>query len=214
MVKEGDFIKIEYTGHDDKGAIFDSTYGEIAKSLHGKEGAMLIIFGKDRLIAGLEEALKEMKKGDKRELSFSPEKAFGYRNRDLIRTMPEKDFYKSEIMPEPGLVVTLDMEDGRLNGMVKSVSGGRVLVDFNHALADKNVKYSLTLADIIEGPNEKVKALMDDLSLEGTAVVVGPKLELTLSKKTKDLKEKKDYFVALVKELIPDIKDVSVTESD
>ena len=46
MIKEGDFIKIEYTGYDDKGQVFDSTSGEVAKAMHQKEGPMLIVFKK------------------------------------------------------------------------------------------------------------------------------------------------------------------------
>src|SRR3989338_1151359 len=131
MIKTGDFIKIDYTAYDDKGNAFDSTSGEIAKKMHGKEGAMLIIFGKDRLVSGLEETIGKMAKGEKAEITLSPEKAFGHRNKDMIRIMSEKEFYKSEIMPHVGLAVNLDTEQGSFMGVIKSVSGGRLLVDFN-----------------------------------------------------------------------------------
>ena len=57
-MNKGDFLKLEYTGYDDKGNVFDSTSGEIAKKLHNKEGTLLIVFGYDKLVVGLEEVLQ------------------------------------------------------------------------------------------------------------------------------------------------------------
>ena len=132
MIKIGDFIKIDYTAYDESGNVFDATKGEVAKSLHTKEGPILIVFGRDKLILGLEEEIARMSKGGKLELTFPPEKAFGSRSKDLIRIMSDKDFFRSEIMPQPGVVVNLDTDQGKLMGVIKSVSGGRVLVDFNN----------------------------------------------------------------------------------
>ncbi|MEM2948512.1 MAG: hypothetical protein QXG02_03205 [Candidatus Anstonellales archaeon] len=44
MVNKGDFVLMEFEGRDDKGNIFDSTKGEVAKKLRGKEKPMLIVF--------------------------------------------------------------------------------------------------------------------------------------------------------------------------
>ncbi|HNT61164.1 MAG TPA: FKBP-type peptidyl-prolyl cis-trans isomerase, partial [Candidatus Bilamarchaeaceae archaeon] len=79
MVSKGDLILLELEGKDAEGNVFDSTSGDIAKRLHGKEGPLLLSYGFDRIIPGLFEAIGKMGKGESREVSFGPDKAFGRR---------------------------------------------------------------------------------------------------------------------------------------
>ena len=44
-------------------------------------------------------------------------------------------FKKENITTQPGLQITVD----EAVGMVKTVSGGRVIVDFNHPLSGKDI---------------------------------------------------------------------------
>lgn len=210
LVKQGDFIRIEYTGYDEKNSIFDSTSGEIAKSLHGKEGALLVIYGTDRLIPGMEEALANMQKGSTKELQLNADKAFGHRNKALVRVMSEKDFYRSEIRPEVGLVINLDTENGRMMGTIKSVSGGRILVDFNHPLADKNVRYTLKLIEVIEKTSEKITQLISDMGINAKIKLSANEdaLEIDIEEKPADYEQKKQYLLGAVRLLFPGIKDV------
>ena len=215
LVKQGDFIRIEYTGYDDKSNVFDSTSGEIAKSLHGKEGSILVIYGTDRLVPGMEEALLNMENGNSKELQLNPDKAFGHRMQDLVRIMSDKDFYRSEIRPEVGLTIHLDTDQGRMLGTVKSVSGGRILVDFNHPLADKNVKYTLKLVDIIDKTPEKINALISDMDLKAKTKLSEKEdeLEIEISEKPKDYDQKKQYLSAVLKVLFPTIKTINFKDS-
>lgn len=208
MVKKGDFIKIEYTGYDSNGNVFDSTSGDIAKQLHGKEGSMLIVLGVDYLVQGMEDAVFSMKKGDESDITIPPEKAFGSRNRNRIKIFPILEFYQNELNPYPGSVVQMETEHGALNGMVKSVNSGRVLVDFNHPLADQTVRYKIKLVDIVEAIDAKISALMVDLGVAGTFVVEGGKATFTLNKGQADEDLKKTRLTIAVKSAIPEIKDV------
>ena len=215
MVKNGDFILIEYTGYDAKGSVFDSTKGDIGKNMHGKDGPILIIYGKDLLVPGMQEALTTMHKGDSKRLQLPFEKAFGKRRRELVKTMPLSEFYNSEINPVPGIVVNLDTPQGRLMGVVKSVNSGRVLVDFNHPLAEQNVSYDLVLSDVIEKTQEKVTVLLTDLQLKGTGKVEKDTVTIELSKKNENLAQKKSYVEMLIKSLFPEeLKTVTINEVD
>jgi len=60
---------------------------------------------------------------------------YGKRNPSLVRLVPLREFYKRGIKPIPGLVVTIN----GLPAVILSISGGRVLVDFNHPLAGKEL---------------------------------------------------------------------------
>lgn len=214
MVIKGDFIKLEYTGYDDRGNIFDATTGEIARKLHNKEGAMLLVFGYDRLVSGLEEAISGMKKGETKELSLTPEKAFGERTKEMIKVLSENELLRNNIRPEVGLTLQVETDQGPLFGIVKAISSGRVTMDFNHPLASKNVRYVVKLADIVADSESKVLALLEDMQLKGKPKLSGDKLILELTKgEDKEYNAKKQYLPNLIKILMPEIKEVELTES-
>jgi len=214
LVKSGDFIRIEYTGYDDKGNIFDSTFGEIAKSIHGKDGPLLVIYGTDKLVPGMEEALTNMQAGNSKELQLTPEKAFGHKAKDLIRIMSEKDFYRSEIRPEVGLAIHMDTEQGKMLGVIKSVSGGRVLIDFNHPLADKSIKYTLKLTEILDKTSDKITAMLVDMDLKATIKLSEKEdtLEIDVTEIPKEYDQKKQYLNAVLKVLFPTITTINFKE--
>ncbi|MFH2106936.1 MAG: peptidylprolyl isomerase [Candidatus Micrarchaeota archaeon] len=209
-LNKGDFIKIEYDAYDDDGRLFDSTSGDIAKSLHGKEGAMLVVFGFDKLLSGLEDALHGMKKGEKIELDIPADKAFGQRNKNLLRIMSRSDFIRNEINPVPGLTVHVDTEQGRQYGIIKSSSGGRVLVDFNHPLAGRNVKYSLTLVDVVTDTKSKTEEILKDIKLEGEVNLDKDVLSITL-KPTEHFDSAKKTLELVIKNVMPDVKTINVS---
>jgi peptidylprolyl isomerase len=213
MLKNGDFVRIEYDGYDDKGNLFDSTKGEIGKSMHGKDGPMLVVVGHYKLIQGLDELVRGMSKGDEKEAKFGPDKAFGHKNKQFVKVMSLMDFRNSDFYPQPGLQIHLDTDQGRMLGTIKSVSGGRVMVDFNHPLADKNVRYKVKITDVLEKEADKVKALMDEMKFEGEISVNGEEVDITLTNKSEDHELKKAMLDAMVRGFVPTIKKVSVKDS-
>lgn len=208
MAKIGDFVKIEYAGYDESGKIFDSTQGDIAKQLHEKEGSMLIVLGVDYLVKGMEEAVLSMEKGEEREINLGPEKAFGKRRRDFLKVFSTEEFYRNKLDPQPGEIVRMETGDGPLNGLVKSVNSGRVLVDFNHPLADKNIRYKIKLVEAIGDVSGKVGALMKDLAIEGSFSLEGAKAIVTIRKGQPEEDLKKTRLLIAVKSAIQEIKDV------
>ncbi len=119
MLKNGDFISVEYEGYDENGEVFDSTKGEIGKELHGKDGALLVIIGNHRFVPGLDEAIRTMNKGEEREVNIASEKAFGSRNKSLIKVMRLSDFKNSDVYPYPGLRIPIDTPNGKSFGLIK-----------------------------------------------------------------------------------------------
>jgi FKBP-type peptidyl-prolyl cis-trans isomerase 2 len=208
MVKKGDFVKVEYTGYDANGSVFDSTSGPIAKQLHGKEGSMLIVLGVDFIVKGMEDALYSMKKGEEREISVPPEKAFGSRTRNRLKIFSINEFHHNEMDPQPGIVVQMETEYGTLNGMVKSVNSGRVLIDFNHPLADQTVKYKVKLDDVIDSAAGKVGELVKDLGMDCTFSVEGEKAQVTLKKGQPEEDLKRARLEIAIKSAVPEIKQV------
>ena len=67
------------------------------------------------------------------------------------------EFKKQGMKPEVGMAITSD----GTTGIIRSVSGGRVRVDFNHELAGKNLEYNIKVIKEIEDDVDKVKSMIE-----------------------------------------------------
>jgi FKBP-type peptidyl-prolyl cis-trans isomerase 2 len=162
-VKNGDFIKLEYTGKIiETGDIFDTTSEEVAeeKGIHSDKktyGPISVIVGGGHVLKGMEDALVDMEEGEEKTIELPPEEAFGERDPKQIQLVPMSEFKKQGIKPQVGMAIT---SEGN-TGIIRSVSGGRVRLDFNHELAGKNLEYQIKVVSIIEDDAEKVKSMID-----------------------------------------------------
>lgn len=162
-VKNGDFIKLEYTGTvQETGDVFDTTSEEVAeeKGIQSDKktyGPISVIVGGGHVLKGMEDALVDMEEGEEKTIELPPEEAFGERDPKLIQLVPMSEFKKQGIKPQVGMAIT---SEGN-TGIIRSVSGGRVRLDFNHELAGKNLEYQVKVAGIIEDDAEKVKSLIE-----------------------------------------------------
>ena len=111
---------------------------------------------------GVEEKLKEMKPGEEKEFEVPSAKAFGPRNPKMIKIMSINSFYRQNMNPVPGAFVNIDGRDCK----IKSVSGGRVMVDFNHPLAGKDLLYKARIVKKIVDIKEKADQLLDYYGLK------------------------------------------------
>ncbi len=204
MVKESDFVLIELEGMDEKGNVFDSTKGEIAKKLRGREKPLLIVFGKAVMIAGLKKLIEETKEGEENEAVLEPDEAFGKRRKDLVKVMPLRDFAVFKVDAKPGTKVHIDTNAGRIYGTVKSRAGGRVMVDFNHPLAGKKVRYKVKVLKIASKPEEKLDLLLKDLGIKAEVEIEGKKARVGVE--SKDFENKKALILLNAKQLIPQLE--------
>ncbi|MBN1175907.1 peptidylprolyl isomerase [Candidatus Woesearchaeota archaeon] len=162
-IKQGDFIEIEYTGklNDESKAVFDTTNAEVAKKEglfdeKTKYGPMIIVVGEQQVIPGLDNALVGKDIG-KHSFEIADIDAFGKKTASKIQLVPAKVFTKEQIRPFPGLQVNID---GQI-GTIRTVSGGRVMVDFNHPLSSKDVVYDVEVKRIITDKKEQVTAFFN-----------------------------------------------------
>jgi len=156
------FIKLDYTAEIKGGPVFDTTSkkkAEDAGILDEKRAysPLPVIVGAKHVIAGLDEALAELKVSESKKIEIPPEKGYGPRDPSLLRIVPIKVFRKEKINPVPGMPVELDGRPAR----VQTVAGGRVRVDFNHDLAGKTLVYDVTVVAEANTENEKVMFLIE-----------------------------------------------------
>lgn len=146
----------------DAGKLFDTNVESVAKdnNVYNEKatyGPVAYVVGSRTFYPDVDEAIANGEVGKEIEVTVPVEKAAGARNPKLIELHPAKDFYKAEINPYPGLVVTLNNRQGT----VLSVGAGRVKVDFNSPLAGHDLTYKVTILDEITDPIEKAKAIME-----------------------------------------------------
>ncbi len=173
---EGDFILIEYTAKvKETGNIIDTTNEDVAKKEGIYEsnriyGPTLVVLGKGWVIKGLEEELAKMNEGEEKEIVIPPAKAYGERDPSKIKVFSIREFRRRNIEVRVGDVIDF----GGTTGVVKSITGGRVVVDFNHPLAGKTLVYKVKIVKKLESLEDKLKALVakhlnikiDDVLLE------------------------------------------------
>lgn len=168
-VKKGNVVRLEYTGRMAKtGQVFDTTDEAVAKQAGLWEssaiyGPRYAVFGSGTIIPGMEEAILQSQPGKSEDFAIEPAKAFGQRDSALVRLIAEKEFFKNEVRPAPGMMVTLDGAIAR----VKSVTSGRVVVDFNHPLAGEQVIYSIKVHEVIADDRKKIEAILSSNALAG-----------------------------------------------
>ncbi|MBT4376455.1 peptidylprolyl isomerase [archaeon] len=157
-LKKKDFIEIEFTAKTKDGMIFDSNVkADLEKAeIQGQAKPFTFSLGQGMFLEGVDEFLEGKEIGEY-DLELSPEKAFGKRDPKLIQMVPLKIFHAQQIRPVPGAVFNFD---GKL-AKVLSVSGGRILVDFNNPIAGKDVLYHVKILRKVDDVKEKVNALND-----------------------------------------------------
>ncbi|MFP4401752.1 MAG: peptidylprolyl isomerase [Candidatus Nanoarchaeia archaeon] len=158
-LKQGDMIEISMT-IESEGKVFDTTNSELAKQegLQGT-GNKKIVFGKNMLLPKVEEKLKDAKEGEEFTLELGVEDAFGRKKKEFYQTYPEKVFKEKNLRIQTGQVYNFDGNYGK----VKSASRGRVMVDFNHPLAGKDVTFKFSLQKVLTDIKDKVETTLNVL---------------------------------------------------
>jgi len=186
-MKPGDFVEVDYTGRiKDSGEIFDLTKEDIAKKENVYRpdvlyGPVVLIVGADFIIRGLDEALRGMDVGDKKNVEIPPEKAFGEKKDELVKLIPAARFKEQNLDPVPGAIVNI----GVTKGVIQSISGGRVKVDFNHPLAGKTLEYEIEIKSKVTDQKERIKAIVKYFTGidEVDVVVKAEETEIEIKKK-------------------------------
>ena len=113
---------------------------EVDTTRRGKPASFTI--GDGNVPAGFEAALIGLSSGDDERIPIPPERGFGLRRQENVRTLPIADFREAL---EPGLVVAFQSPEGDLPGVVQEIRGNEVVVDFNHPLAGRDLIFDVTI---------------------------------------------------------------------
>ena len=220
-LEKGTLIFANYTARvKDTGEAIETTLEGDAKKLNifdatKKYEPRLIAVGEGWLLSGLDEAVKDMDVGQKKEIELTPEKAFGQRDPTQTRMIPLRKF--GERADELSVGDTIEV-DNRM-GVVRFVGSGRAQVDFNHRLAGKSIVYDFEVLRKVETDEDKVRALVNRrFGAEGSKVAFTTKndaLELVVPEElflTEGLQIIKRGISTDVFKFVPSTTDVTFVE--
>lgn len=162
-INKGDIVRIKYDAYIAEGdMLYDTTDEEKAKTASFyNEGyvyaPMPYVVGSGGLYPAIEAALAEAEVGKEFTVDVPMDEGPGKKDPKLVETYSAREFAKRDIHPYPGLEVTL----GNRRGTVQSVAAGRVKVDFNNPLAGKDLRYVMTVTEVVKGDDEKLKAIVE-----------------------------------------------------
>ena len=207
MIKKGTFIEINYTGLiKENNKVFDTSYEEIAKkeNIFNKNltyNSIIICIGEHQILPGLDEELENKELGNY-EFEIPPEKAFGKKNPKLMQLVSTANFRKQNIIPYPGLQVNID----GILGIIRTVTPGRAIIDFNHPLSGKNLIYKIEIKRIVTDVKEQLDSLISFYSRKFTTEIKQDEAVIKA-----DLQEKiKEELEKTILRLIYSIKKITI----
>lgn len=135
-VRSGDKVQVHYEGSLEDGRVFDSS--------EGREPLAFEV-GAGQVIEGFEEGVMGMEKGEKKELSLPPAKAYGPHRDDLVGKLPTNQLGDLE----PGSDIQIRTEEGEVvTAKVLQVAEDGVVFDINHPLAGQTLNFNVTLVGL------------------------------------------------------------------
>ncbi len=179
-IELNDFVEVSYTGKLEDGKIFDTNNETIAKtskiySQKQKYGPIKICVGEHQILEGIDKELVGKEIGKTYTLNIPCELGFGKRDIKKVQLVPLSTFNEHKVKPFKGLQVDFD---GQI-GIVQRISGGRVMVNFNHPLAGKDLIYEIEVLQKITDPVQKVQAYIGHIM-----PIKAEHMDITLKEKT------------------------------
>jgi len=214
-IKEKDFVEVEYTGKiTDSNIVFDTTSQSDAKAAgifnpKTEYKPMIICIGQGHVLKGIDQFLVGKELGKEYTVDLTPEEGFGKKRADLLQLIATQKFKKHGVNPVPGLQVNID----NTIGLIKTVTGGRTLVDFNHPCSGKNLKYTVKVTKAVTDMKQKVQAMATMLlgaQLITTVDVKDNNASITLMFKLPD--ELAAKMTEKIKECVPEIAGIHYLE--
>jgi FKBP-type peptidyl-prolyl cis-trans isomerase SlyD len=119
-----------------------------------KEPMVYLHGGYDNTLPKIEAALEGQAPGYRTTLELQPQDAFGLRDENLVQTIPKSQF-------PPGVKVGGQLQGRRDDGQaqtftVMKIKGDTVLLDGNHPLAGKALRFTLTVTDVRAASAEEI----------------------------------------------------------
>ena len=142
--KNGDFVQLHYTGSLEDGTVFDTS---------ADREPLEFQVGGGGTIAGFNDAVINMEVDSEKDVTLSPDQAYGDLRDDLKREFPKSMLGDHQV--EVGQELKFASPHGPVTGKVLAIEPDKFMVDFNHPLAGKTLLFKIKLVGITDQPTQQ-----------------------------------------------------------
>jgi len=138
QAKEGDTVKVHYTGKLDDGTVFDSSR---------EREPLEFVIGNKQIIPGFENGIIGMDIGESKTIVIPPEEAYGPRHPGWPRTV-KKEQLPEGLTPQVGGILQVQQPDGGvIQVVIANVGEDEITLD-NHPLAGQALHFDVELVEV------------------------------------------------------------------
>ena len=140
--KNGDTVKVHYTGKFENGDVFDTSDGREPLSF---------TLGKGQLIPGFEKSVEGMDVGEEKTITLAPQEGYGERDDQLVKEFPRTSLPEN-MKVEIGSRLRMNTTQGQVVDVtVVEFDEKTVTIDANHPLAGQTLVFDIRLEEIDSG---------------------------------------------------------------
>ena len=140
QAKDGDTVKVHYTGKLEDGTVFDTSINR---------DPLQFTIGEEQVTADLELAVVGMNPGESKNIKIPADKAYGPYCNEMVLVVARSEF-PEDLKPVVGQKLQIRQEDDEgIAVMVTHVSESSVTLDANHPLATKDLTIDIHLVEIV-----------------------------------------------------------------
>ncbi len=138
--KQGDTVKVHYTGKLEDGTVFDTS---------AEREPLQFTIGQGQIIPGFEEAVVGMNEGESKTTQISSDVAYGPHREEMIVEVDRSQF-PSNLDPEVGQQLQIRQPDGQaIVVTVTDLSSESATLDANHPLAGRDLTFDIELIQVV-----------------------------------------------------------------
>ncbi len=140
QAKEGDTVKVHYTGTLDDGTIFDTSV---------EREPLEFTIGSGQVIPGFDIAVLDMAPGEIKVSVIPAEEAYGLHSEELV-TEVDRERFPADMELELGQQLQVGLaDDQQAIVMIVDMSDKAITLDANHPLAGQNLTFEIELVEIL-----------------------------------------------------------------
>ena len=141
QAKQGDTVRVHYTGTLEDGQEFDSSRGL---------EPLTFTLGGGSVIQGFDDAVTGMSVGDEKRVTIPADDAYGPRRDELTLQLPRTEL-PPDLALEEGSQLRMEQDDQSIVVTVRQLDDTTVTLDANHPLAGESLTFDLRLVEIVPG---------------------------------------------------------------
>jgi len=138
--KNGDTVKVHYTGKLDDGTVFDTS---------ADREPLQFTIGEGQIIPDFEQAIVGMNPGESKTIQIPSDNAYGPHHKEMVMEVDRSEF-PADLEPKVDQRLQVRQQDGQAFPVtVTDVSETKVTLDGNHPLAGKDLTFDIQLSEIV-----------------------------------------------------------------